>query len=57
MRIALDARKLFDGGIGTYIRGLLGGLAAAFPHDEWNALVEPAHRGRMRWPEIGRAHV
>ena len=20
------------------------------PHDEWTALVEPAHRGRMRWP-------
>lgn len=50
MRIALDARKLRDGGIGSYIRGLLSGLAASFPHDEWNALVDPAQRGLMRWP-------
>lgn len=27
MRIGIDARKIFDFGIGTYIRGLLGGLA------------------------------
>lgn len=50
MRIALDARKLRDGGIGTYIRGLLSGLSAAFPHDEWTALVDPSQRGLMRWP-------
>jgi glycosyltransferase involved in cell wall biosynthesis len=50
VRIALDARKLRDGGIGTYIRGLLGGLSAAFPHDEWTALMDPAQRGLMRWP-------
>lgn len=50
MRVAVDARKLYDGGIGTYIRGLLSGLAAAYPRDEWNAIVDPAHAGSMRWP-------
>ena len=46
----LDARKLFDGGIGTYIRGLLGALAASYPGDEWTALVDPTDLGRVRWP-------
>ena len=50
MRVALDARKLFDGGIGTYIRGLLGALAVAHPEAEWTALVDPADAGRVRWP-------
>lgn len=50
MRVAIDARKLHDGGIGTYIRGLLSGLASAYPRDEWNAIVDPAHVGSMRWP-------
>jgi glycosyltransferase involved in cell wall biosynthesis len=50
VRVALDARKLFDGGIGTYIRGLLGGLAEANPGDEWTALVAPPDQGRVRWP-------
>jgi alpha-1,3-rhamnosyl/mannosyltransferase len=48
--VALDARKLHDGGIGTYIRGLLGALAAADADDEWIALVDPADLGRVRWP-------
>ncbi len=49
MRVAIDARKLHDGGIGTYIRGLVGALAATPGKDEWTALLEPAHLGRMRW--------
>jgi glycosyltransferase involved in cell wall biosynthesis len=48
--VALDARKLFDGGIGTYIRELLRALAAAHANDEWIALVDPADTGRVRWP-------
>jgi len=50
VKVALDARKLFDGGIGTYIRELLRALAAAHANDEWIALVDPADTGRVRWP-------
>jgi len=50
VRVALDARKLFDGGIGTYIRGLFGALSASYPRDEWILLVDPGDRGRVRWP-------
>jgi len=49
VRVALDARKLHDGGIGTYIRGLAGALARAHPEDEWNLLVSPAERGSVPW--------
>jgi hypothetical protein len=49
VRIALDARKLFDGGIGTYIRELLSALSTSYPQDEWIALVDPADAGRVRW--------
>jgi glycosyltransferase involved in cell wall biosynthesis len=48
--VAIDARKLFDGGIGTYIRGLLGALAVTHPEAGWTALVDPAEQGRVRWP-------
>ena len=50
MKVALDARKLFDGGIGTYIRGLLGALARMPEPIELTALVDPADAGRVRWP-------
>jgi glycosyltransferase involved in cell wall biosynthesis len=50
VKVALDARKVFDGGIGTYIRGLLAALATSFPGDRWTALVDPADQGRVRWP-------
>jgi glycosyltransferase involved in cell wall biosynthesis len=52
MRIAVDARKLYDGGIGTYVRGLLGSLVVGNPHDEYTALVDPVHLGSMRWPGV-----
>jgi alpha-1,3-rhamnosyl/mannosyltransferase len=39
MRIAIDARKIADFGIGTYIRGLLGGLAALNSGDEYVAFA------------------
>lgn len=50
VRVALDARKLFDGGIGTYIRGLLGALAREPHEDEFVALVDPRDAGRVAWP-------
>jgi glycosyltransferase involved in cell wall biosynthesis len=50
MRIALDARKLRDGGIGTYIRGLLGALAETPRGHEFVALLDPADLGSVRWP-------
>jgi len=37
MRIGIDARKIADFGIGTYIRGLLGGLVALGTDDEYIA--------------------
>ena len=43
MIVALDARKLLDGGIGTYIRGLLGAFANERDGEPVVALVDPAH--------------
>jgi glycosyltransferase involved in cell wall biosynthesis len=43
LRVALDARKLHDGGIGTYIRGLLDAFAAEPDGDTVVALVDPEH--------------
>ncbi len=40
LRVALDARKLRDFGIGTYVRGLLGAAAARGEHD-LVAIVRP----------------
>ncbi|MCC6348630.1 MAG: glycosyltransferase family 4 protein [Candidatus Eisenbacteria bacterium] len=50
MNVALDARKLFDGGIGTYIRGVLGALARDVRGDAFTALVDPRDAGRVAWP-------
>lgn len=47
MIVGLDARKLRDGGIGTYIRGLLGALAEAPRGHEFVALVDPADQGSV----------
>lgn len=41
MRVAIDARKIADFGIGTYIRGLLGGLVALHDGKEYLALAPP----------------
>jgi glycosyltransferase involved in cell wall biosynthesis len=41
MRIAIDARKLHDFGIGTYIRNVLGGLARLDTHSEYVVLCRP----------------
>ena len=38
MRVALDARKLFDGGIGPYIRGL---FEISRPEHDANAALVP----------------
>lgn len=42
MRICLDARKLWDSGIGNYVRALLDGFAHIKAESEWNLIV----RGR-----------
>ena len=47
MIVGLDARKLRDGGIGTYIRGLLGALAETPRGHEFVALVDPADLGSV----------
>lgn len=47
MIVGLDARKLRDGGIGTYIRGLLGALAEAPRGHEFVALLDPADLGSV----------
>jgi glycosyltransferase involved in cell wall biosynthesis len=39
MRVGIDARKIADFGIGTYIRGLLGGLVALGSGDEYIAFA------------------
>lgn len=44
MRVAIDARKIADYGIGTYIRGLLGGLASLRDRDEYVVLAPPSAR-------------
>jgi glycosyltransferase involved in cell wall biosynthesis len=41
MRIAIDARKLHDFGIGTYIRNLLAGLARIDQETEYIVLCDP----------------
>lgn len=49
MKVGIDARKLWDGGIGTYIRGLVTALALQGCH-ELVVLLEPRQRGRVTWP-------
>ncbi|NOT34297.1 MAG: glycosyltransferase family 4 protein [Candidatus Eisenbacteria bacterium] len=50
MKVAIDARKLFDGGIGAYVRGLLGALATRREGHEFVALMPPELLGRVSWP-------
>jgi glycosyltransferase involved in cell wall biosynthesis len=56
VRVAVDARKLFDGGIGTYIRETLAAMAALGRH-ELVALVDPRDRGRGGWADHGVREV
>jgi glycosyltransferase involved in cell wall biosynthesis len=41
VRVCLDARKLWDSGIGTYIRGLLEGMAGLEDRPEWDFILKP----------------
>jgi hypothetical protein len=52
MRVGLDARKIDDFGIGTYIRGLLGEFAALGCPDELVVYLPP---GRRPPPGLGEA--
>ncbi|HUU36108.1 MAG TPA: glycosyltransferase family 1 protein [Vicinamibacterales bacterium] len=45
MRIVLDARKLHDFGIGTYIRNLIGGLGALDTTTDFILLTKPGDAG------------
>lgn len=47
MRVAIDARKLRDGGIGTYVRNLLREFARRPDGNEFVALVAPEDRGAV----------
>jgi glycosyltransferase involved in cell wall biosynthesis len=47
MRIAIDARKLHDFGIGTYIRNILRGLARLDGQSEYIVLCRPADAGTV----------
>jgi glycosyltransferase involved in cell wall biosynthesis len=49
MKVAIDARKLFDGGIGTYTRCLADALAANERGVALTLLLAPADMGRVRW--------
>jgi len=53
MKVAIDARKLLDGGIGTYIRQLLEAYAQG--PDDVVALLDPAQRAD--WPPRGAVRV
>ena len=46
-RLGIDARKLADYGIGTYLQGLLGGLAARDLEGEVVVMVAPEGRGLL----------
>jgi glycosyltransferase involved in cell wall biosynthesis len=54
MRIGIDARKIADFGIGTYIRGLLGALVALGDDDTYVAFAPESHAHSL--PE-GIEHV
>ncbi|HEX7343631.1 MAG TPA: glycosyltransferase family 1 protein [bacterium] len=41
MRVCLDARKLWDSGIGSYIRGLLQGFQEISPEIGWDFIIRP----------------
>jgi glycosyltransferase involved in cell wall biosynthesis len=62
MRIAIDGRKIADYGIGTYIRGLLGGLAARGDDHEYLVFAPASAAGllpagpRFRLIEEGAPH-
>ncbi len=47
MRVAIDARKIADFGIGTYIRGLLRGLAEIDDGSEYVVLGPASLRDRI----------
>jgi alpha-1,3-rhamnosyl/mannosyltransferase len=55
MRIGIDARKMTDFGIGTYIRGLLLGLAEVRQNEQY-VVFAPAHAA-ARIPAVFEHHV
>ena len=55
--VAVDARKLFDGGVGTYLRGLVRACAARPSEFAFVALVDPNDRDRVDWPGVREVPV
>lgn len=56
MRIGIDARKIADYGIGTYIRGLLAGLAELRPREEIVVLAPAGTRTEFELVEVDAPH-
>ena len=54
MIVGIDARKMWDGGIGTYIRGLIGAVAERPRTHELVALIAPEDHGHRVWPPAVR---
>jgi alpha-1,3-rhamnosyl/mannosyltransferase len=57
MRIGVDARKLWDGGIGTYIRNLLSAALERPRGHEFVVFLDPVDMGRISWPGTAAEEV
>ncbi len=57
MRIGLDARKLWDGGIGTYIRCFVSSALKLSPEHRFVAFLDPADVERAPWSPDGIERV
>jgi len=51
MNVGIDARKLRDGGIGTYVRHLIGALLEEPRGHRFALFLDPAHFGTTTWPD------
>ena len=54
MLIGIDARKLRDGGIGTYVRHLVGALLEEPRGHHFALFLDPAHFGKTTWARATR---
>ncbi len=52
MKVLLDARKLGDGGIGTYLENLIDGALELRDELSLTLLVSTGSKAKARWPEI-----
>src|SRR5258706_278884 len=47
LHIAIDARRINDFGVGTYIRNLVQSLGAVDPHNHYTLIISPADQGEL----------